>query len=70
MPVTANVISKWEAPWGLDVTVSYTCPHCGETVTETISFGKGLKNCVASMEDYESIRELVFAMLQNMKAEV
>jgi putative aminopeptidase FrvX len=26
--------------------------------------------CVASMEDYESIRELVFAMLQNMKAEV
>lgn len=53
MPVTANVISKWEAPWGLDVTVSYTCPHCGETVTETISFGKGLKNCVASMEDHE-----------------
>ena len=26
--------------------------------------------CVASMEDYESIRELVFAMLKNMKAEV
>ena len=26
--------------------------------------------CVASMEDYESIRELVFAMLKTMKAEV
>lgn len=26
--------------------------------------------CVASIEDYESIRELVFAMLNNMKAEV
>lgn len=26
--------------------------------------------CVASMEDYESIRELVFVMLKNMKAEV
>lgn len=26
--------------------------------------------CVASMEDYESIRELVYAMLKNMKAEV
>jgi len=26
--------------------------------------------CVASMDDYESIRELVFAMLKNMKAEV
>ena len=26
--------------------------------------------CVASIEDYESIRELVFAMLKNMKAEV
>lgn len=55
MTVTAIVISKWKAPWGLDVEVSYTCPHCGETVTETISFSKDFENgnYVACLDDHE-----------------
>lgn len=52
MIVNASVLSKWEEPWGLDVTISYTCPHCGETVTETISLGKGMDNYGVCIEDH------------------
>lgn len=53
MIVNASVLSKWEKPWGLDVTISYTCPHCGETVIETISLEKGMDNYGVCIEDHQ-----------------
>ena len=39
--------------YGLDVEVSYTCPHCGEQVSDTICFEKNMKNCIAEVHDHE-----------------
>lgn len=53
MIVNATVIFKWEEPYGVDVTVCYTCPHCGETVTETVCLSNGPEGYGVCIEDHE-----------------
>ncbi len=53
MSIEVNVIGKYEMVYGTEVEVSYICPHCGETVTETICFSNSIKNCVADVDDHE-----------------
>jgi len=35
--------------YGTEAEVNYTCPHCSESVTDTICFGSNIKNCVAEV---------------------
>ena len=50
MAIEVNVLDKYET-YCMFATVSYTCPHCGESVIETIAFSKGTKNCIALCDD-------------------
>ena len=53
MSIEAEVLGIYEEPYGLEVEVSYTCPHCEESVTEIICFSKSLRNCVADVGAHE-----------------
>lgn len=55
MSVEANVLGKYYMAYGIEAEITYTCPHCGETVTETMCFSKELDNTIAcgSHECYE-----------------
>ena len=53
MSIEVTVCGKYRMAYGLEVEVSYTCPHCGECVTETICFSDELNNCVAVVDDHE-----------------
>ena len=53
MSIEVNVLGKYEMAYGTEVEVSYTCPHCGESVTESICFSKEIKNCVADVDEHE-----------------
>jgi predicted RNA-binding Zn-ribbon protein involved in translation (DUF1610 family) len=53
MAIEVSVLRKSKMAYGTEVDVSYTCPHCGETVTDTICFDKSIKNCVAEVYDHE-----------------
>ena len=53
MAIEVNVLGKYGEAYGREVEVSYTCPHCNESVTETIYFSKDIKNCVAEVYNHE-----------------
>ena len=54
MGVEARVIDKYKMAYGTEVEVNYTCPHCGENVTETICFSDNLtSNCIAVLDDHQ-----------------
>lgn len=53
MAIDVSVLGKYEMAYGTEVEVSYTCPHCGEDVTDTICFSSNIKNCVAEVYDQE-----------------
>lgn len=53
MAIEVNVLGKYEEAYGTEVEVSYTCPHCGESVTETICFSKDIKNCIADIDNHD-----------------
>ena len=53
MAIEVNILEKYRMAYGTEVEVSYTCPHCGETVTDTICFGRGISNCIAEVPDQE-----------------
>lgn len=53
MAIDVNVLSKCKMAYGTEVEVSYTCPHCGESVTDTICFSNTIKNCIAAIDDHE-----------------
>ena len=53
MAIEVNVLGKYEKAYGTEVEVSYTCPHCGESVTETICFSKDAKNCIAAVDNHD-----------------
>lgn len=53
MAIDVNVLGKYKMAYGTEVEVSYTCPHCGESVLETICFSKDIKDCVAEVYDHE-----------------
>lgn len=53
MRVEATVIDKCKMAFGTEVDVTYTCPHCGETVTECITFGGDCTDYVALLEGHE-----------------
>jgi predicted RNA-binding Zn-ribbon protein involved in translation (DUF1610 family) len=43
MAIDVNVLGKYKMAYGTEVEVSYTCPHCGESVSETIALVRILK---------------------------
>ena len=53
MAVEAKVIDKYKMAYGTEVEVNYTCPHCGESVNETICFSDNCTNHVAVLEDHQ-----------------
>jgi predicted RNA-binding Zn-ribbon protein involved in translation (DUF1610 family) len=53
MAIDATVLGKSVMAYGTEVDVSYICPHCGESVTDTICFSSTIKNCVAEVCDHE-----------------
>ncbi len=53
MSIDVSVLGKYKMAYGTEVEVSYTCPHCGESVTDTICFSSTIKNCVAEVCDHE-----------------
>ena len=53
MSIEVNVLGKYKMPYGLEVEVSYRCPHCNEDVNETICFSSNFQNCVADVSDHE-----------------
>lgn len=53
MAINVSVLRKCKMSYGTDVDVSYTCPHCGETVTDTICFSRDLKDCIAEVYNHE-----------------
>jgi len=53
MAIEVQVLGKYRFAYGIEVEVGYTCPHCRESVTETIGFSKTFENCVAEVNDHE-----------------
>ena len=53
MAIDVNVLGKYKMAYGIEVEVSYTCPHCGENVTDTICFSNTIQDCVAEVCDHE-----------------
>lgn len=53
MAIEVTVLGKSVMAYGTEVDVSYTCPHCGEHVTDTICFSSTIKDCVAEVCDHE-----------------
>lgn len=53
MSIEVDVLGKYEEAYGLEVEISYTCPHCGESVTENLCFSKSLRNCIADVSAHE-----------------
>ena len=53
MCIRVKVLDKYKMSYGTEVEVRYTCPHCGETIEETICFSGSQTQCVASIEDHE-----------------
>lgn len=53
MAIDVSVLGKYKMAYGTEVEVSYTCPRCGESVTDTICFSSNIKNCVAEVYDHE-----------------
>ena len=45
MSIEVEVLGKYKMAYGTEVDVAYTCPHCGESVTDTICFSGDIKNC-------------------------
>lgn len=50
MSIEVIVLGKHKMAYGTEVDVSYICPHCGESVTDTICFSKDIANCVAVVD--------------------
>ena len=56
MAVEARVLGKSRMAYGIDVDVSYTCPNCGDHITETVCFSFELDRCGgagALLEDHQ-----------------
>ena len=53
MAIEVEILGKFKEAYGIDVEVGYTCPHCGEHVTETICFSDDLNNCIAAVDRHE-----------------
>lgn len=53
MAIEVTVLGKYRMAYGLEVEVSYTCPHCGESVTESLNFSNEFGQCVAEVYDHE-----------------
>lgn len=51
MTVEARVLAKIKMAYGTEVEVNYTCPHCGENVTEMICFSE-VGNYCAVLDDH------------------
>ena len=51
MAIEVNVLGKNKMAYGTEVEVSYTCPYCGENVTDTICFSNDINNCIAEVYD-------------------
>lgn len=49
MSIDVSVLGKYKMAYGTEVEVSYTCSHCGESVTDTICFSSDIKNCVVEV---------------------
>ena len=49
MAIDVSVLGKYKMAYSTEVEVSYTCPHCDESVTDTICFSSAIKNCVAEV---------------------
>lgn len=53
MAIEVNVLGKYEDVNGMEVEIGYTCPHCGESVTESIFFSASLKDCIADVDSHQ-----------------
>lgn len=53
MAISVYVSGISREAFGTEVDVSYTCPHCGESVSETLCFEKGIKNCIACVDAHD-----------------
>lgn len=53
MAIEVSVLGKCKMAYGTEVEVSYTCPHCGETVTDSICFNSEISNCIAEVPGHE-----------------
>lgn len=52
MTIEVAVVGKYRMAYGTEVEVRYTCPHCGEIVTDTICFSNEIGECVACVDDH------------------
>lgn len=52
MTIEVTVVGKFKMAYGTEVKVRYTCPHCGETVTDTLCFSNEIGECVACLDDH------------------
>ncbi|MBQ2712971.1 MAG: CPXCG motif-containing cysteine-rich protein [Clostridia bacterium] len=53
MAIEVDVLDKYETSHNLQAEISYTCPHCGETVTDLIAFSKCLNNHFVDVDDQD-----------------
>ena len=53
MAIEVKVWGKYKMAYGTEVDISYTCPHCGETVSDNVCFSRDIDNCVAEVYDHE-----------------
>ena len=54
MAVEARVVDKSRMAYGVEVDVSYTCPRCGDYITETICFSfESARGGGVLLEDHE-----------------
>lgn len=53
MAINVKVLGKHRVAYGTEVEISYTCPFCGEHVTDWICFGNDIENCVAEVYDHD-----------------
>lgn len=53
MAIDVSVLGKYMMAYGTEVEVGYTCPHCGEYITDVICFSSNIRECIAEVYDHE-----------------
>ena len=48
MSISARVLSKIRLAYGIEIDICYTCPHCDEDISETITLDDDI--CSSSVE--------------------
>ena len=48
-----NVLGKYKKIYGTEAEITYTCPYCGESVTETICFSNEIGKCIAEVDSHK-----------------